>query len=200
MHLVSLPMDDADENAAMVNAIQRRADVVVQKSLAEGFGLTVAEAMWKARPVVGSRVGGIQDQIADGETGLLVEPLRPRRLRAGDPQRLLADEQLAARLGAAARERIRQDFLEPAPPRPVGRGHLDAPARGTSRRGGAARLARRTLGRGLVLRGRGPVLRRERGLAGRPTDPAFAGGLSRPGHGRLPARPDEPLPCGAPET
>ena len=54
----------------MVNAIQRRADVVLQKSLAEGFGLTVAEAMWKRRPVVASRVGGIQDQIVDGETGL----------------------------------------------------------------------------------------------------------------------------------
>ena len=49
VHLVSLPMDDLDENAAMVNAIQRRGDVIVQKSLAEGFGLTVAEAMWKAQ-------------------------------------------------------------------------------------------------------------------------------------------------------
>ena len=70
VHLALLPMDDADENAAIVNALQRRADVVVQKSLAEGFGLTVAEAMWKGRPVVASRVGGIQDQIEDGETGL----------------------------------------------------------------------------------------------------------------------------------
>ena len=52
VHLVSLPMDDADENAAMVNALQRRAAVVVQKSLAEGFGLTVTEAMWKGRPIV----------------------------------------------------------------------------------------------------------------------------------------------------
>ena len=52
VHLALLPMDDADENAVIVNALQRRADVVVQKSLAEGFGLTVSEAMWKARPVV----------------------------------------------------------------------------------------------------------------------------------------------------
>jgi trehalose synthase len=59
-------MEDLEENAAMVNAIQRRADVIVQKSLAEGFGLTVAEAMWKARPVLASRVGGIQDQIRHG--------------------------------------------------------------------------------------------------------------------------------------
>ena len=57
----------------MVNAIQRRADVVLQKSLAEGFGLTVAEAMWKSRPMVASRVGGIQDQIVDGVSGGLVD-------------------------------------------------------------------------------------------------------------------------------
>src|SRR6185312_10332505 len=63
VHLACLPMDDAEENGAIVNALQSRADVVVQKSLAEGFGLTVAEAMWKGRPMVGSRVGGIQDQI-----------------------------------------------------------------------------------------------------------------------------------------
>ena len=74
IHLLSLPMDDVEENAAIVNALQRRADVVVQKSLAEGFGLTVAEAMWKARPVVASRVGGIREQIVEGDTGLLVEP------------------------------------------------------------------------------------------------------------------------------
>jgi trehalose synthase len=74
VHLALLPMDDPDENAVTVNALQRRADVVVQKSIAEGFGLTVAEAMWKGRPVVASAVGGIQDQIEDGITGLLVAP------------------------------------------------------------------------------------------------------------------------------
>ena len=77
-------MDDVEENAAMVNAIQRRADVVVQKSLAEGFGLTVAEAMWKARPVVASRVGGIQDQIEDGVTGVLIDD--PADLDGGRPR------------------------------------------------------------------------------------------------------------------
>ena len=61
------------ENAAIVNALQRRADVVVQKSIAEGFGLTVAEGMWKARPLVASRIGGIQDQIVDGESGVLLD-------------------------------------------------------------------------------------------------------------------------------
>ena len=64
--LVTLPLDDIDENAAMVNALQRHATVITQKSLAEGFGLTVAEGMWKGRPVIGSAVGGIIDQIAAG--------------------------------------------------------------------------------------------------------------------------------------
>jgi trehalose synthase len=66
-------MEDLEENGAMVNALQRRADVIVQKSLAEGFGLTVTEAMWKACPVLASRVGGIQDQIRHGHSGLLLE-------------------------------------------------------------------------------------------------------------------------------
>ena len=64
--LVTLPLDDVDENAAMVNALQRHATVIAQKSLAEGFGLTVAEGMWKGRPVIGSAVGGIIDQLAEG--------------------------------------------------------------------------------------------------------------------------------------
>ncbi|HEX4699957.1 MAG TPA: glycosyltransferase [Actinomycetes bacterium] len=69
VHLGCLPMDDSEQNGAIVNALQRRSDVVVQKSLAEGFGLTVAEAMWKHRATVGSRVGGIQDQIEHGRSG-----------------------------------------------------------------------------------------------------------------------------------
>ena len=72
--LVTLPLEDADENAVMVNALQRHAAVIAQKSLAEGFGLTVAEGMWKARPVIGSAVGGIIDQIADGTGILLPDP------------------------------------------------------------------------------------------------------------------------------
>jgi trehalose synthase len=112
VHLVLLPMDDADENAVMVNALQRRADVVVQKSLAEGFGLTVAEAMWKGRPVVASRVGGIQDQIEDGTTGCLVEAddLRAFGERAST---LLADPYAAERMGQAAQTRVRDLFLGP---------------------------------------------------------------------------------------
>src|SRR5262249_8654098 len=69
VHLANLPTVDVEENATIVNALQRRSDVVVQKSLAEGFGLTVTEAMWKSRPVVAGRVGGIQDQIDDGVNG-----------------------------------------------------------------------------------------------------------------------------------
>ena len=64
--LVALPVDDIDENAVVVTALQRHATVIAQKSLAEGFGLTVAEGMWKARPAVGSAVGEIIDQIAPG--------------------------------------------------------------------------------------------------------------------------------------
>ncbi len=110
VHLARLPMDDAEENAAIVNALQRRANVIVQKSLAEGFGLTVAEAMWKGRPVVASRVGGIQDQIADGETGFLVDP---QDLEAyGDVVvRLISDPELAERIGREAQERVRSEFL-----------------------------------------------------------------------------------------
>jgi trehalose synthase len=112
VHLALLPMTDADENAVIVNALQRRADVVVQKSLAEGFGLTVAEAMWKGRAVVASAVGGIQDQIEDGRTGCLVEA---EDLRAfGDrTSSLLADPFGAERIGRAAQIRVRDRFLGP---------------------------------------------------------------------------------------
>jgi trehalose synthase len=110
IHLFSLPMDDLQENAAIVNALQRRADVVVQKSVAEGFGLTVAEAMWKARPVVASAVGGIQDQIVDGESGLLVEPGDLDGF-ADAVTDLLEDPARAEWMGHNARERVRGAFL-----------------------------------------------------------------------------------------
>ena len=111
VHLACLPMDDIEENAAMVNAIQRRADVVLQKSLAEGFGLTVAEAMWKARPVVASRIGGIQDQIVDGESGLLVDDPTDLAGAAKAIDSLLGNPERAAAIGSAARERVRESFL-----------------------------------------------------------------------------------------
>jgi trehalose synthase len=112
VHLALLPMGDTDENAVIVNALQRRADVVVQKSLAEGFGLTVSEAMWKGRPVVASDVGGIQDQIEDGRTGRLVEAHDLAAFGARVSE-LLADPHGAERLGAAAQARVRDHFLGP---------------------------------------------------------------------------------------
>lgn len=112
VHIASLPMADAEENAAMVNAIQRHATIVVQKSLAEGFGLTVAEALWKGRPVVASGVGGIQDQVIDDVDGLLVDPADLAAFGQA-VSRLLSDPELADRLGRAGRERVREQFLEP---------------------------------------------------------------------------------------
>lgn len=110
IHLASLPMDDVEENAAMVNAIQRRSDVIVQKSLAEGFGLTVAEGMWKGKPVVAGAVGGIQDQIEDGVSGVLVDPMDLDAAgRAIDE--LLADPERARAMGEAARQRVIEQFL-----------------------------------------------------------------------------------------
>jgi trehalose synthase len=110
VHLFSLPMDDLQENAIIVNALQRRADIVVQKSLAEGFGLTVAEAMWKARPVVASAVGGVQDQIVDGESGVLVDPADLTGF-AQAVTGLLGDPGRAEWMGHNARERVRGAFL-----------------------------------------------------------------------------------------
>jgi trehalose synthase len=108
--LATLPMADADDNAAMVNALQRHAMVIVQKSLAEGFGLTVAEGMWKARPVVASAVGGIQDQVVEGTGILLPDPTDlPAFGRA--VRTLLDDPALADRMGVAAQEYVRTHYV-----------------------------------------------------------------------------------------
>ena len=95
----------------MVNAIQRRSNVIVQKSLAEGFGLTVAEAMWKARPVVASRVGGIQDQIEDGVSGVLIDDPTDLAAVARAVDGFIADPERAAKVGAAARQRVLDEYL-----------------------------------------------------------------------------------------
>ena len=105
IHLACTPMADPDEAAAIVNALQRHAAVVVQKSLAEGFGLTVAEAMWKSRPIVASAVGGIVDQIVSGAHGLLVTDPRDLASFGTAVEMLLRDRTEAARLGANARAR-----------------------------------------------------------------------------------------------
>lgn len=96
------------QDGALVNALQCRAAVVVQKSIREGFGLTVAEAMWKGTPVVGGNVGGIRYQIQDGDNGFLVSSIEEAAERI---VRLVKDKQLRERLGQQARETVRQRFL-----------------------------------------------------------------------------------------
>jgi len=111
VHLACTPMADPDEAAAIVNALQRHAAVVVQKSLAEGFGLTVAEAMWKARPIVASAVGGIVDQVVSGQHGLLVSDPQDLCSFGSAVEALLRDRDAAARLGENARSRAGAEFL-----------------------------------------------------------------------------------------
>ncbi|MGC8633213.1 MAG: glycosyltransferase [Candidatus Limnocylindrales bacterium] len=94
--------------ALEVNAFQRAAEVVLQKSLREGFGLTVSEALWKGVPVVGGRVGGIPMQIGDGIGGRLVTT-NDEAIAAS--LELLRDDELRHRLGVAGRERVRRNFL-----------------------------------------------------------------------------------------
>ena len=96
------------QDSAFVNALQRRAAVVLQKSIREGFGLTVTEAMWKGAAVIGGRVGGIRHQIEDGVNGFLVESVDQAAARI---VQLLTDAPLRARLGAAGRETVRTRFL-----------------------------------------------------------------------------------------
>lgn len=98
----------SNEDTSFVNALQRRAAVVVQKSLREGFGLTVSEAMWKRTPVIGGNVGGIRHQIDDGVNGFLVNSVEETADRI---VLLLSDEGLRRRMGEAAREKVRQRFL-----------------------------------------------------------------------------------------
>jgi trehalose synthase len=94
--------------SVQVNAFQRAADVVVQKSLREGFGLTVSEALWKGRPVVGGACGGITLQIDDGVDGFLVDSVEDCAKRVLE---LLADPARADEMGAAGREHVRHSFL-----------------------------------------------------------------------------------------
>jgi trehalose synthase len=111
VHLATLPMHDLDENAAIVNALQRWAEVVAQKSLAEGFGLTVAEAMWKARPVVASSIGGIKDQIEHQKSGVLIPDPTDLAAFGKAVTHLLLEPKTASDIGAAAHERVKENFL-----------------------------------------------------------------------------------------
>ncbi len=110
VRLVALPMVNVRENAVMVNALQRHASVIVQKSLAEGFGLTVAEGMWKAKAVVASAVGGIIDQIAP-DTGILLEDPTDLDAYGRVLAWLLERPGTIADLGARARQRVLEDFV-----------------------------------------------------------------------------------------
>jgi len=91
-----------------VNALQRAATIVLQKSTREGFGLGVAEAMWKSKPVIGGFAGGITAQVVYGVTGYTVNSVEGAAFRA---RQLLADRGLRERIGAAGREHVRQNFL-----------------------------------------------------------------------------------------
>src|SRR5204863_2331318 len=104
-HILILTSGD---DTALVNALQTRAAVVLQKSLREGFGLTVAEAMWKGTPVIGGNVGGIRYQIESGVNGFLVSSVQEA---AEGIVRLLKDEKLREEMGQKARETVREKFL-----------------------------------------------------------------------------------------
>jgi trehalose synthase len=110
--LACLPMEDLEENAAIVNALQRQATIVVQKSLKEGFGLTVTEAMWKGRPVIATATGGIEDQIEDGVNGVLLRNPLDQAAFAAAVGALLEAPERARAIGEAARENVRAHFLE----------------------------------------------------------------------------------------
>jgi trehalose synthase len=111
IHLLRLPMHDLEENAAIVNALQSHADVVIKKSLEEGFGLGVTEAMWKQRAVVASAVGGQREQIEDGVSGVLIPDSRDLEAAGAAIVGLIADPTHARQLGTAARRRVHRRFL-----------------------------------------------------------------------------------------
>jgi len=96
------------QDSALVNALQRTAAVVVQKSLREGFGLTVTEAMWKGSAVVGSKVGGIKYQIDDGKNGFLVSSIDETAEKVVE---LLEDKGLRKKMGEKAREKVKRNYL-----------------------------------------------------------------------------------------
>jgi len=110
IRLVGLPMDDVSANARLVNAMQRHASVVVQKSLQEGFGLTVTEAMWKSRPVVASAVGGITGQVPAG-TGVLIDDPTDLDAFGGAVLALLARPAEMTAMGRRGHRHVRAHYL-----------------------------------------------------------------------------------------
>jgi trehalose synthase len=104
IHVLQLPPEADNE----INALQRAATIVLQKSVKEGFGLAVSEAMWKGKPVIGGTAGGIADQIVDGVTGYTVHSVEGAAFRI---RHLLNNPGLIHRMGGAAREHVRRNFL-----------------------------------------------------------------------------------------
>ncbi|NCO28159.1 MAG: glycosyl transferase family 1 [Caldiserica bacterium CG02_land_8_20_14_3_00_36_38] len=98
------------ENNILVNVLQRASSVIIQKSIKEGFGLTVTEALWKERPVVASNIGGITLQIKDGETGFLLKPDDTDNF-AKKVIEIIKDKELAIELGRNGKEHVRKNFL-----------------------------------------------------------------------------------------
>jgi trehalose synthase len=96
------------QDSALVNALQRKAAVVLQKSIREGFGLTVTEAMWKGTPVIGGNVGGIRYQIKDGVNGFLVSTVEEAAERMAQ---LVENENLRRKMGIAAKENVTRNYL-----------------------------------------------------------------------------------------
>jgi len=103
-----IPILTSGDDTALVNALQTRAAVVLQKSVREGFGLTVAEAMWKGTPVIGGNVGGIRYQIEDGVNGFLVSSIDETAKRMVE---LINDKKLRDEMGSKARDTVRKNFL-----------------------------------------------------------------------------------------
>jgi trehalose synthase len=104
IHVLLLPPDAHRE----INALQRAADIVLQKSVREGFGLTVTEAMWKGKPVIGGDVGGIRLQVINHHTGFLVNTPEGAALRT---RYLLHQPEKIGEMGAKARAFVRDNFL-----------------------------------------------------------------------------------------
>jgi trehalose synthase len=104
IHILLLPPDANLE----INALQRAATIVLQKSLREGFGLTVAEAMWKGKPVIGSSIGGITVQLVYGVTGFTVTSVEGAAFRI---HHLLDNPEVMTKIGEDGREYVRQNFL-----------------------------------------------------------------------------------------
>ena len=98
------------ENSILVNALQRQANVVIQKSTREGFGLTVTEALWKGKPVIASNIGGIPLQIQDGESGFLIDP-QDKKGTVEKVISLLKNPEMGIEMGEKGKEHVRKNFL-----------------------------------------------------------------------------------------